>query len=72
MGKVSLIVGILGILLGGAVFLISLLLPQITRGVSMSEAMLGVGAGFLVLLISFVVAVIGLVVVLMKRKKANT
>lgn len=71
MAKATLILGIVGILLGGAILLISLLLPQITRGVSMSEAMIGVGAGILVLLISFVVAVIGLGLVLMKTKKAN-
>ena len=71
MGKVGLITGIIGVMLGGAILLISLLLPQFTRGVSMSEAMIGVVAGILVLLVSFVVAVIGLVLVLMKKKNAN-
>ena len=71
MGKVSLILGVIGILIGGAIFLISLLLPSITRGVSMSEAMAGIVAGLLLLLVSFAVAVLGLVLVLMKKKKAS-
>jgi len=72
MGKVSLILGILGILLGGGIALFSLLLPSMTRGVSMSEAMVGIVAGGLLLLVSFFVAVLGLVLVLMKKKKANS
>ena len=70
MGKVSLILGVVGILVGGGIFLVSLLLPQMTRGVSMSEAMVGIAAGLLLLLVSIVVAVFGLVLVLMKKKKA--
>ena len=72
MGKVILIVGILGILLGGAVLLVSLLLPPLTSGrTSWEEAMLGIIPGALLLLGSFIVAVVGLIITLMKRKKAQ-
>ena len=69
MGKVILILGILGILLGGAVALISLLLPQMTRNVSMSEASIGIIGGAVVLVISLVPAIIGLILVVVKRNK---
>ena len=69
-GKIILILGILGILLGGAVLLFSALLPVITDGrTSFDEALLGIIPGAIVLVGSFVVAVVGLIVVLMKRKK---
>lgn len=71
MGKVFLILGILGILLGGAVALISLLLPQMTRNVSMSEASIGIVAGAVVLIISFVPAIVGLIILLMKKRKVQ-
>ena len=69
MGKVILILGILGILLGGAVALISLLLPQMTRNISMSEASIGIVAGAVLLVLSFVPAIIGLILVIVKRNK---
>jgi hypothetical protein len=70
LGKIILILGILGILLGGGVFLVSVLLPVITDGrTSWEEAMLGIIPGALLLVGSFVVAVAGLVVILMRRKK---
>lgn len=72
MGKVFLILGILGILLGGAITLVSLLLPSITRNVSSSEAMIGVIAGAVVLVLSFVPAVVGLIVLMVKRNKLKT
>ena len=68
MRKASLILGVIGILIGGAVLLISLLLPSMTRGVSMSEAMVGVIAGALILVVSFILAVVGLILVLTKKK----
>lgn len=68
MGKIFLILGVIGIILGGATAIISLILPQMTRNVSMSEAMIGVIAGAVVLVISFVPAIVGLILVLMKRK----
>ncbi len=69
MGKVLLILGILGILLGGAVALISLILPQMTRNVSMSEASIGIVAGAAVLVLSFVPAALGLILIIVKRNK---
>lgn len=69
MGKVILILGILGILLGGAVALISLLLPQMTRNVSGDEALIGVIAGAAVLVLSFFPAILGLILVIVKRNK---
>ena len=69
MGKIILIIGILGILLGGAVTFISLLLPQMTRNVSMSEASIGIIAGAIVLVVSLVPAIVGSIILLMKRRK---
>jgi hypothetical protein len=69
MGKVFLILGILGILLGGAVALVSLLLPQMTSNVSMSEASIGIVAGMVILVLSFVPAVLGLILIIVKRNK---
>lgn len=75
MGKVALIVlilGVIGMILGGGVFLISVLLPLLTDGrTSWEEAMLGIIPGVLVLLVSVVIAVVGLILMLKnKRKKA--
>ena len=70
MGKVVLILGILGILLGGSIFVISLLLPVITDGrTSWEEAMIGIIPGALILSLSFLLAIAGVIVILMKRKK---
>ena len=69
-GKIILILGILGTLLGGAVLLISLLLPVITDGrTGWDEAMFGIIPGAIVLAGSLMLAIIGLIVVLVKRKK---
>ena len=68
MEKVFLIFDILGVLLGGATLIVSLLLPQITRNVSGDEAMIGVVAGAIVLVLSFGPAIVGLVMILLKRK----
>lgn len=69
-GKIIMIIGLLGVLLGGAVFLISLLLPVITEGrTSWEEALLGIIPGAVVLAISFVIFVGGLIIVLVQRKK---
>lgn len=72
MGKIILILGILGILLGGGIALVSLLLPQMTRNVSMSEASIGIIAGVVVLVVSFVPAIIGLIILMVKRNKLKT
>ena len=69
-GKIIMIIGLLGVLLGGAVFLISVLLPVITDGrTSWEEALLGIIPGAVVLAISFVIFIGGLIVVLVERKK---
>ena len=71
LGKIILILGILGMLLGGAITIISALLPTLTEGrTSTDEALLGIIPGAIVLVGSFFIAVIGLVVVLMKRKES--
>ena len=69
-GKIIMIIGILGVLLGGAVLLISLLLPVLTDGrTSWDEALLGIIPGAIVLTISFIIFAFGLVIVLVPRKK---
>ena len=69
-GKIIMIIGILGVLLGGAVLLISCLLPVLTDGrTSWDEALIGIIPGAIVLTISFIIFVAGLIVVLMRRKK---
>ena len=69
-GKIIMIIGIIGVLLGGAVLLISLLLPVLTDGrTSWDEALLGIIPGAVVLTISFVIFAAGLIIVLVQRKK---
>ena len=69
-GKIIMVIGLLGVLLGGVVLLISLLLPVITDGrTSWDEALLGIIPGAVVLVISFVIFAGGLIIVLVQRKK---
>lgn len=69
MGKVALILGIIGIVIGGGTFLVSVLLPPLTDGrTSWDEAMFGIIPGVIVLFFSFILAVVGLILVLKKRK----
>ena len=69
-GLAVLVVGLLGVLLGGGVLLVSLLLPVLTDGrTSWDEAMLGIIPGALLLCVSFLVAVAGLIVMILKRRK---
>jgi hypothetical protein len=69
-GKIIMVIGILGVMLGGAVFLISLLLPLVTDGrTSWDEALLGIILGAVVLAVSFVIFASALIVVLVQRKK---
>jgi uncharacterized membrane protein len=73
MAKIALILGIVGIVLGGGVFLVSVMLPPLTNGrTSWEEAMFGIIPGALILMFSFVVAIVGLVLLIMKRKKTAT
>jgi uncharacterized protein (DUF2062 family) len=69
-GKIIMIIGILGVLLGAAVLFISLLLPVVTDGrTSWDEALLGIIPGAVVLAISFGIFAAGLIIVLVQRKK---
>lgn len=71
-GKIVMILGILGILLGGGVLLVSLLLPVLTDGrTSWDEALLGIVPGAVVLVGALFVFAIGLIVMLVQRKKAG-
>ncbi len=69
MGKVALILGIIGIVIGGGVFLVSVLLPPLTNGrTSWEEAMFGIIPGALLLFFSLIVAVVGLIITIKKKK----
>ena len=71
--KIILAIGILGVLLGLAIALISAALVPLTDGrTSWNEAMLGIIPGIVILVISFFIAVIGLIFVLKGRKKSWT
>ena len=64
-----LVLGILGILLGLIVTIISLALPSLTSNkVNFGEALPGIIIGVLILFISLIIAVVGLVLVLKKKK----
>ena len=70
LGLVVMILGLAGVLLGGGVLLVSLLLPVLTDGrTSWDEALLGIIPGAIVLALAFVLAVVGLVVMVMGRKR---
>lgn len=72
MAKIALILGIVGIVIGGGVFLVSALLPVLTDGrTSWEEAMFGIIPGALILMVSFVIAIVGVILLVMKRKKAT-
>jgi len=69
-GKIIMILGLLGVLLGGAVLLVSLLLPVLTDGrTSWDEALLGIIPGAIVLTVSFVIFAGGVIIMLVQRKK---
>lgn len=69
MAKVLLILGIIGMVLGGGVFLVSVLLPTLTDGrTSWEEATLGIIPGMLIFFLSFIVALPALFAVLRKKK----
>jgi hypothetical protein len=68
--KIVLVIGILGVLLGFAVTAVSVALPLVTDGrTSWEEAALGIIPGALVLIFSFFVFVLGLIFVLINRRK---
>ena len=68
--KIVLVLGILGVLLGFAVTAISVALPFITDGrTSWDEAALGIIPGAIVLVLSFFVFLLGLIFVIINRRK---
>ena len=68
--KILLVLGILGILLGVAVTGVSVALPFVTDGkTSWDEAALGIIPGVIVLVLSFFPFLIGLIFVIINRKK---
>lgn len=71
LAKVVIVLGVLGVLLGFGVAVVSALLPELTSGrVNWEEAALGIIPGVLVLLVSFFILVIGVVLLVVgKRKK---
>jgi ABC-type antimicrobial peptide transport system permease subunit len=69
MSKVALILGIIGIVIGGGVLLVSLILPMMSSHTSWDEAMLGIIPGALLLFLSFILAVVGLIFTLKKKKQ---
>ncbi|MBK6723188.1 MAG: hypothetical protein IPG58_07875 [Acidobacteria bacterium] len=70
--KIILAIGILDVLLGLAIALISAALVPLTDGrTSWNEAMLGIIPGIVILVISFLIALIGVIMVIMGRKKSQ-
>jgi hypothetical protein len=68
--KIVMVLGILGMLLGFAVTVVSAALPALTNNkTSWEEALIGIVPGMLVLVVSFFMAVIGLIFVIKNRKK---
>ncbi|MEZ5344415.1 MAG: hypothetical protein R2681_02570 [Pyrinomonadaceae bacterium] len=67
-----LVIGILGVVLGLIVSGASLALPGVTSNrIDFEEAMIGVVIGVLVFIISLIIAIVGLVLVIMNRKKSS-
>lgn len=65
------VVGILGVLLGFAVAVVSAALVPLTSGkTSWEEALFGIIPGLIVLIISFFIFVFGLIFVIKNRKKS--
>lgn len=68
--KVVIALGVLGVLLGFGIAVVSALLPELTSGrVNWEEAALGIIPGVLVLIVSFFVLVIGVVLLVVGKKK---
>jgi len=68
--KIVLVLGILGLLLGFAVTAISAALPLLTDGrTSWEEAAWGIVPGVFVLIVSLFVFLIGLIFVILNRRK---
>lgn len=64
-----LVIGILGVILGFLVTVVSLALPSLTSNkVNFGEALPGIIIGVIVLFFSLIIAIVGLVLVLKKKK----
>ena len=71
-GKVVVVIGVLGLLLGLAVAVVSAALVPITDGrTSWDEAMLGIIPGMIVVIISFFITAIGVILWVLGRKKVQ-
>ncbi len=69
-GRILFIVGLAGMVLGAGVLGVSLLLPVVTDGrTSWNEALLGIVPGAACSFLSFVLALVGLFLVLSEKKK---
>ena len=69
--KIVLGLGIAGVLLGFAIAAVSAALVPLTNGrTSWEEAILGIIPGIIILVFSFLLAVLGLVFVIKNRRKA--
>ena len=70
--KIVLVLGILGTLLGFAVTAISIALPIIEGPrISWDEAAFGIVPGVIILVLSFIVFVVGLIGLIMSRRKSR-
>jgi hypothetical protein len=68
--KIVLVLGLLGVLLGLLVTVISVLLPIVNGPrTSWDEAMLGIIPGVIVLVLSFPIFLLGLILVIKNRKR---
>lgn len=68
-GKLTLVAGILITLLGGLIFIVSLLLPSMTNNrVNFDEALIGIIAGVVVVFFGIVVDGVGLFLIFKKKK----
>lgn len=68
--KIVLVLGVLGVLLGLLVTVVSVLLPIVNGPhTSWDEAMLGIIPGVIVLVLSFPIFLLGLILVIKNRKR---
>ena len=71
--KILLALGILGMFLSGIGLIVSILLPTLTENrVSSDEALLGIIPSALIFFLSLVIAVVGLILVLTRKKSPRT
>ncbi|PYT00420.1 MAG: hypothetical protein DMF63_07585 [Acidobacteria bacterium] len=71
--KIVLVLGTLGVLLGFVITAVSVALPFVNEGrTSWEEAAFGIIPGALILVFSFFVFLLGLIFVIMNRKRAST